>query len=143
MIAMKWWRAVLGAALLVVGAGCGEKKWNMNEQVEGTVKLDGTPLRNVRVEFVPDVDPKIQAPTSSGYTDDKGHFQLTCTNQKPGAVIGKHNVIVLGGRPGGEEKVTYVPAAYGLAISTPCQVEVTADKHAYDLPLSRSARPRQ
>src|SRR5262249_21730260 len=101
------------------------------------------PLRNVRVEFVPDVDPKVQAPTSSAYTDDNGHFQLTCDNQKPGAVMGKHNVVVLGGRTGPDQpKVTHVPSAYGLAISTPLQVEVTADKHTYDLPLRRDAKPR-
>ncbi len=141
--------ARFGLVLLVLGAGCSGKKWDYNEQVEGTVKLDGVPLAHVLVQFVPDVDPKVQAPSSSGYTDEKGHFQLTCDNQKPGAVIGKHNVVVLPGRGGGggqgEEgrRTAYVPAAYTLAATTPLPVEVKADQHNYELKLSRFAQPRQ
>jgi hypothetical protein len=140
----------LAFVLLTPLGGCGKKNWTYNEQVEGTVKLGDTPLPNVLVQFYPDVDPNVQAPPSSGLTDEKGHFQLNVDSQnKPGAVIGKHNVVILAGRTGGGEeggaarKTARVPSVYTLATTTPLQQEVTADKHSYDLKLSFSAQPRK
>src|SRR5262249_7671428 len=139
----------LAFALLTPLGGCGKKSWTYNEQVEGTVKLGDTPLPNVLVQFYPDVDPNVQAPPSSGLTDEKGHFQLNVDSKnKPGAVIGEHDVVVLAGRTGGGEdvanrKTARVPSAYTLAATTPLQQEVTADKHTYDLKLSSSAQPRK
>jgi hypothetical protein len=147
--------APLAAALLFGAAGCGGgKSWAVNDRVEGTVKLDGAPLANVLVQFVPDVDPKTQAPTASGYTDDKGQYTLTFDNQRPGAVVGKNYVVVLRGRTAGggvddrDPQARQAPAgaalpeAYSLAAKTPLTVEVTADRHTYDLALSRSASQR-
>ncbi len=146
--------AVRGAVRLSLGivlalAGCSRStSYTQNESVEGTVTLDGAPVANAVVQFVPDIDPKVQAPSSSGYTDEKGHFKLTCENTKPGAVVGKHNVVVFPGRSGGgaddEEakaapraKAAPVPNVYSLASTTPLKVEVTADKHTYDLTLTK------
>jgi hypothetical protein len=132
----------LALALLLAG-GC-RPGWKYNEQVEGTVKLDGAPIPNALVRFVPD-DPTTQAPASSGYTDDKGHFTLACENGKPGAVLAKHNVMVLAGRGGDEAAATRrvnIPWAYGNPVATPLQVEVTADKHSYDLALRSNAQRR-
>jgi hypothetical protein len=144
--------AHLGLAAILVGvlAGCGGKKWQYNEQVEGTLKLDGAPVSNVLIQFYPDVDASVQAPLSSSYTDEKGHFQLTVESQnKPGAVIGKHNVVVLPGRAGGQggegegRKLTRVPSAYTLATTTPLQVEIKPDQHDYPLKLSSAAQARK
>jgi hypothetical protein len=145
----------LATGLLLLAAGCGPT-WTMNQQVDGVAKLDGKPLANVRIQFVPDVDPKVQAPTSTATTDAEGRFQLNCDNQKPGAVIGKHNVLVFVGRgdsaqandpdakPGqaAAGKIPPVPTFYTVAAKTPLQVEVTADKHSYELNLSATAAPR-
>jgi hypothetical protein len=138
---------------LSLGCGGGGKKWAANDQVEGTLKIDGAPLPNVMVEFVPDLDPQIQAPISRGYTDEAGHFKLAFENDKPGAVIGKHNVLIRQGRsasPGEEDrdpqkaaaKGPRVPAVYANPLQTPLQIEVTADKHDYPLTLSQSPRKR-
>jgi hypothetical protein len=146
--------ALVALTLLPVAACRPGPNWKYNENVEGTVKMDGAPVPNVMVRFVPD-DPTVQGPVSSGYTDEKGHFTLTCENQKPGAVIAKHNVLVLAGRgasadeaenqagaaPAAGKKV-FVPPAYATPRQTPLQVEVTADKHTYDLTLSRNTRGR-
>src|SRR5437763_16186290 len=106
----------------------------MKEQVDGTVKLDGKPVANAVVEFVPSGDPKKQAPLSRGTTDDKGHFVLTCDNKKSGAVIGKHTVLILVGRSEDESKpVAAVPNVYSNLAKTPLKIDVTADKHTYDL----------
>ena len=140
-------RLSLGLALAL--AGCSRSaSYTQNESVEGTVTLDGAPVANAVVQFVPNIDPNVQAPSSSGYTDEKGHFKLTCDNTKPGAVVGKHNVVVFPGRSAGgaddEEaqtapraKVAPVPNVYSLASTTPLKIEVTADKHTYDLTLSK------
>jgi hypothetical protein len=134
----------LAAALVILCAGCG-KSWTMNGQVEGTATLDGKPLADVVVEFIPDADPKVQAPISHGTTDEKGHFVLSCVNSKSGAVVGKHNVIIRVGRsesPDGK-KPPSVPEQYTFVAKTPLKLEVTADKHTgYDLLLTTKAEPK-
>jgi hypothetical protein len=143
--------ARLGLVLLpiLVLVGCSRApSYTQNESVEGTVTLDGQPVANVVVQFVPNIDPEVQAPMSSGSTDEKGHFRLTCDNKRPGAVVGKHNVVVLAGRAGaadedeakGGQRGKGIPAVYGVAAKTPLKIEVTADRHTYDLPLTRTGR---
>ncbi len=137
--------AALAPVLLVLLAGCG-KTWSQNDNVEGTLKLDGVPVANVKVQFVPD-DATTQAPTSSGQTDDSGHFRLNFDNGSPGAIIGKHNVVILKGRaePGDGQTIStaVIPQAYTMAAQTPLQTEVTASDHNYDLKMSRTAMPRK
>jgi len=156
-MAMRTWTVtgLLALAVLSGVSGCNSgKQISINDRVEGTVTLDGTPLMNVFVQFVPDIDPKFQAPPSSAYTDEKGHFQLAFDNQKPGAVVGKNYVVVIRGRaaaggaddrdPQGRPVATgsAVPEAYHLAAKTPLSVNVAADQHTYELKLSRTAGPR-
>jgi hypothetical protein len=137
--------ASLTPVLLVLLAGCGTK-WSQNDNVEGTLKMDGVPVANVKVQFVPD-DPAVQAPASSAQTDENGHFRLTCENGRPGAVIGKHNVVIFKGRaePGDGQTIStaVIPQAYTIAAKTPLQTEVTASEHNYDLKMSRNAMPRK
>jgi hypothetical protein len=139
----------VGTALLLLLAGCSGKH-AMNNQVEGTVKLDGTPLPNVVVQFVPDMTEGEPPPGASAYTDGQGHYSLTCDNQKPGAFLGKYRVTVLPGRSGsagddrdaprGGRAGAYVPPIYTQATRTPVKVDITADQHSYDLSLTRNAR---
>jgi hypothetical protein len=144
-MAAKPFRLIILVAFVVLlfASGCAKTRIQ-NETVEGTLKLDGTPVPNVLVEFVPD-DPKTQFPPSSGLTDDKGHFQLMCDNQKSGAVIGKHNVVIQKGRNerGTSALALAIPDAYTMALKTPLQVEVTATEHNYDLNLSRNPPARK
>jgi hypothetical protein len=151
------WLGCLSCLLLLAGGGCGKKSPPLNESVEGTAKIDGTPLANVTIQFVP--DGTVALPTSSATTDEQGHFKLQCENGKPGAVLGKHHVVVLQGRgdanaraddpqaPRGAEgapagksgRRPSVPGVYMLAAKTPLLIEVTPDRHSYDLTLT--ARP--
>jgi hypothetical protein len=133
----------LACCLLVTLAGCG-RSWPLNDNVEGTLKLDGAPVANVLVKFEPD-DSNAKGPTSMGETDAKGHFQLTCDTGKPGAMIGKHNVIIFKGLPGPGEAVStaVIPAAYTRSSKTPLQIEVTANEHNYDLNMSANPPPRK
>src|SRR5262249_16822671 len=90
-------RLALAAVLFALAAGCSSNNWVRNEQVEGTVKLDGKAVPNVMVQFVPTGEPKKQPPISHATTDEKGHFVLMCENNKSGAVIGKHSVLIIAG----------------------------------------------
>jgi hypothetical protein len=144
-------------AILLAGCGAKGKQWSYNNKVEGVAKIDGVPLAGVLVAFSPD-DPQYQGPLSHGYTDENGHFELKADNRKAGAVVAKHLVTVLPGRgadpQAGEaqgkeaalakakQKNPPVPTCYKIAKDTPLVVDVTADKHTYDLDLSQNAGPR-
>src|SRR5579884_4307099 len=82
--------ACLGLLYLLAGAGCG-KRYSLNEQVEGSVKVDGAPLVGVVVDFVPQGAEAL--PISTGVTDEGGKFKLRCQDRS-GAVIGKHKVVI-------------------------------------------------
>jgi len=146
-------RALAGLGLLgltLAAAGCGGERLSYNDKVEGVVLMDGAPLPGVRVEFLPEqAGPK--APTSSGFTDGKGRFALTYGDQKPGAVIARHRVVVLAGRtsPAGDEReatpartaAVAVPQVYAVAAQTPLRVEITPDQHTYEVKLTRNPPP--
>ena len=73
------------AALLAV-AGCGGSDLS---QVTGRVTLDGQPLPNAFVEFVPTGS---EGSTSSGRTNDRGEYMLMFSRDVPGASLGPHRV---------------------------------------------------
>src|SRR5437870_3164880 len=83
----------LGLPLLgVLGAvGCGGPHMI---DVQGTVTLNGKPIHNVQVEFLPDPEQGTHGPRSEGVTDQEGRFLLTCDNGRTGAVPGTHRVLV-------------------------------------------------
>jgi hypothetical protein len=140
-------------ALFSLG-GCGPR-YEWAETVEGTLSVDGKPVAEAHVEFVPEADSR--APHSSGVTDEKGFFRLVRNddNKLPGAVVGPHRVLVFPGRPAGARNReqpdsgktdsgktgrTTVPPIYMTADKTPLKVEVKKDQTTYDLQISPSAR---
>jgi hypothetical protein len=139
--------ACLGLLSLCAVCGCG-KTYTLNNDVEGTLKVDGIPLVGVVIDFVPQGTEAL--PVSTGDTDTEGHFKLKCAD-KDGAVIGKHKVVIHPGRPRGPRDPAPapgtstpvppktnppVPTGYTIATSTPLEMEVTADKHlGYDFNL--------
>ena len=82
--------ACFGLLLLSAGSGC-NKKYSMNDQVEGSLKIDGAPMVGVVIDFVPQGAEAM--PVSTGVTDTTGHFQLRCEGKK-GAVVGKHKIVI-------------------------------------------------
>src|SRR5205823_9218165 len=135
--------------LLLTASGCG-KVLVFNDSVEGTVKLDGKPLGNVHVQFVPD-EPGVKAPGSTGITDENGHYRLNREDGEPGALVGKHLVVFqrgreanrgLGEQPDAGESAKAkkdrrpIPPPYTMASKTPLSVDVKLDQHTYDLELS-------
>jgi hypothetical protein len=84
-------RAIIVLSLAALLTGCGGPSL---VEVEGMVTLNGKPLDNVRVEFLPDPEKQTTGPRSTGVTDAQGRFKLICENQKSGAVIGTHRVLI-------------------------------------------------
>ncbi len=79
-------------------AGCGDGGPALCE-VEGTVTLDGQPVRGAELTFVPQNVPTTMV--SYGLTDDAGHYELAFTATKTGAIPATHHVRVE--VPGGKE----------------------------------------
>lgn len=142
-----------GFALLLVTACGSGKTLVFNDLVEGTAKLNGRPSGNAHVQFVPD-EPGIKAPGSTGITDENGHYRLNREDGEPGALVGKHLVVLVRGReanralgeqpdagdggPGAKAKKDRrpIPPAYTMASKTTLVVDVKPDQHNYDLELS-------
>ncbi len=119
-----------GIALLVAAlSGCGGPQFM---EVEGTVKMDGKPLPNVVVQFLPDPEKATVGPLSAATSDDQGRVRLRAQDQREGAVVGWHRVLI--GDPNEErppqgqkpKKAARVPARYATAAGTPVRLEVKA-----------------
>ena len=79
--------ALLG--LLLLASGCGDGF--QFAEVEGTVTKNGTPLKNVRVEFWPQGN----GPKSTAVTDEQGRYTLkTEDGRTTGAVVGSHTIVL-------------------------------------------------
>ncbi|MCI0461629.1 MAG: DUF4198 domain-containing protein [Gemmataceae bacterium] len=145
---------VRGLALLTLlpAVGCGGGGF---AEVEGTVTLNGKPLENVMVEFVPDPDKGTTGPRSTGVTDAQGRFTLKRDNQQSGAAIGYHRVILRDLKVYGEvykparqredeqerdkNNPKYKPrfaARYSDLKTTPFQEQVTAEKRTVTLAIT-------
>jgi len=75
-------------ASLSLMMGCGSSGPDL-AYVSGVVKLDGQPLKEASVTFVPEV-----GRPSYGGTDKNGYYELAYTNDKAGALPGTHTIRV-------------------------------------------------
>jgi len=63
--------------------------------VSGKVTLDGQPLADATVTYIPESTKDELAPASFGKTDGQGRYQLeVVTNGARGAIVGRHKVSV-------------------------------------------------
>src|SRR5206468_6769755 len=88
-------RVGLGMAAVVLAlSGCAKGPPPVTE-VSGVVLLEGQPLPQAKVEFIPELSNFGAEMNSTAITDDQGRFTLTCAyKQQSGAVVGKHHVLV-------------------------------------------------
>ncbi len=63
--------------------------------VQGSIKIDGAPAANILVQFMPDASRGTAGPSSTGTTDSQGRFELTTVDQRPGASVGSHVVVLI------------------------------------------------
>lgn len=79
---------VSAAVLVLAIIGCGETGPKI-VNVSGRVTRGGRPVKDLKVNFVPDT-----GRPSWGFTDPDGRYVLHYTRQEDGACVGKHKVFV-------------------------------------------------
>jgi hypothetical protein len=133
--------------LLAASCGCHSKPPALGE-VEGTLTWQNVPLANVQVEFIPDAEHGTTGPRSTGITDANGHFVLRCDDQRPGAVIGQHVVVLqeVGGQEQARERDprgrrSQNPAADGAAPAEQAEPIPSMYKTAGTTPLKEEVKP--
>lgn len=114
-------------------------------EVSGVVLLDGKPMSDALVEFLPDPHEGTHGPRCSGITDGQGHFRLIRDDERPGAVVGFHRVLIQDVRTfppprnrhtGGKPPVmppSRVSRRYGNASVTPLRQEVKPEAQTVTL----------
>ena len=128
--------AMASLCSLVLFIGCSQGP--TIAEVEGTLTLDGQPLKGIQLEFLPEVGPR-----SIGETDAQGHFKLTTDDGKrAGAAVGSHRVVlrdvgILGnkfmGRAGEEVDMSQgrkslLPQVYTTINGSPLKAQVESGK---------------
>jgi|SRR6516165_52246 hypothetical protein len=141
-------RRILSLLLLsgaFAAAGCSSRP--KLAEVSGTVKLRGTPLANIMVEFIPD---SLTGPRSTATTDENGRYTLICDDQRPGAMVGPHRVVLhdlqvygdkflgrkleqVGVEGGPPAKRSRISSKYADTASTPLKKEVEPKPQTIDL----------
>jgi len=147
--------ALFALVALGTATGCGSRL--QVAEVEGVVRLGGKPLPQVRIQFMPDPEKKTVGPISSGTTDEQGHFKLVCADQRLGAVVGWHRVVITdmkvnlfktprqGRRDDDDTKGIQkqkpqpprVPDKYTMSGQTPLIIEVKPEKQEMAFDLTR------
>jgi hypothetical protein len=85
-------RFVIGFLMVIYCLGCGGGAGDTPElgTVHGLVKMDGQPLPDATVRFMP-----VEAGRfSTGRTDENGEYELQYSQSAEGAVLGKHKVTI-------------------------------------------------
>jgi hypothetical protein len=141
------------ALTLFACCGCGPKLPPI-VPVEGVVTINGKPVANALVVFMPVLERFGMETISTATTDEHGHYTLICqTAQTPGAVTGSHIVTVsetavpenfrtghdykgleayyakFGNRP--------IPTEYQNRSKTPLKIEVSNQTPVINLDLKR------
>jgi len=149
-------KLLLFLGILLIGSGC--NRGVPVADVNGVIKMDGKPVPHVRIMFLPDPQHGTTGPFSAGLSDDEGRFKLTCEDEREGAVVGWHRVVLMNsgenlyrtprhGRREEDEPVPKAPKAkkagpkvpekYGTAAKTPLEMEVKATKNDLELVLTK------
>lgn len=151
-------RALIAAVLCVLLVGCSREP--ERGPVSGVVTLDGKPLPNVMVMFVPDPEHGTPGLRSVALTDNDGRYVMFTDKDQNGASVGTHRVSLYDplafpvpedglskmlSQFGQEKKPPHepkpapksrVPAAYTDVSKTPLQpVEVGHEAQTYDIHL--------
>ncbi len=99
LLPMKY--CVVAITALASSSGCSDGR-PARVPVSGQVLIDGKPLTFGYVRFAP-----ADTRASSGSLDAQGRFKLTCFQPGDGAVLGLHQVTVMGQEPIGSETIKW------------------------------------
>jgi hypothetical protein len=146
-------RRVAVALLLTLGSGCGRDA--PPARVEGALRMDGRPLEQCLITFLPEPGHAGFARHASGVTDQQGRYGLRLDDQRLGASLGWHRVLVqdltvstgvvrrdhgeldrkVDGRTPRPARRSRVPARYASPTETPLRCEVVAGPQVIDLEI--------
>jgi hypothetical protein len=131
--------SVIAASLayMLVVTGCGGGRSDL-AAASGTVKLDGQPLADALVEFVPQ---GTQGVVSLGRTDTSGKYYMMASRSAKGASRGENKVRITTYEildEGGKQKVVRerVPTKYNSATELVVTVKSGSNKFDFDLSTS-------
>jgi len=85
---------LFGAILLALPLAVGCQREIRYGQVEGVATLNGKPLPDTEVVFLPDPDKNTFGKRSSAFTDKDGRFKIANDMGREGGSIGFHRVLV-------------------------------------------------
>lgn len=137
-----WGPCLLAACLL----GCGSTSGPELEEVSGTVTLDGEPLPDATVRFMPEAsgDAEYVRP-ATGVTDSGGWYSLAFSSSREGALPGKYRVSITTFREGGydtDEDGNPIPGApekVPVAYNSETTLTATIPSDSYDFELKSDA----
>ena len=136
------WAGVLAALL----CGCGGNSGPDLEDVSGTVTLDGEPLPEATVRFLPESDGTAEyVRPATGVTDSSGWYSLSYSSSRDGALPGKYRVAITTYREGGydeDEEGNPIPGApekVPSAYNSETTLTVTVPSDSYDFELKSGA----
>jgi hypothetical protein len=93
MLRCSWYLACLVSAICLGVLGCGGSVGGPKPvKVKGTVTLDGQPLPDATVTFLP--TNKDEGKQATGMTNSQGSFELTTYSTADGAIPGEYSVVV-------------------------------------------------
>jgi hypothetical protein len=117
------WGVLLTVLLVPLASGCGGKKQHI--PTAGTVTLDGQPVGDAVVVFVPEA-PGGEPPRAR--SKDDGAFRLG-TDKATGAPAGTYKVVVnkFDGSPRAKGKQSVLPRIYASPDTTPLRCTVPHD----------------
>ena len=131
----------LALTLIVVCLGCSGERVPKLTEVEGTLTMDGQPLPEVKVTFLPDPEKENTGRQATAVTDASGRFVMMYEGPKgkvPGVSAGWNRVILkdmIAANTSRDEKPLPIrfAAKYGDVEDTPLRYEIkTGEKQTID-----------
>ncbi|MDR2346447.1 MAG: hypothetical protein LBE18_10300 [Planctomycetaceae bacterium] len=117
--------------LVAVMFGCGGNNIGIGK-VTGVVTLDGVPLQNAAINFIPTDG---QGLNSMGGTNSSGKYEIFYADKKSGAVPGRYKVTLTTAQPM-ENIPEQVPQKYVDFSTTDLEYEIKAGKNVIDIKLT-------
>ncbi|EAQ81283.1 hypothetical protein DSM3645_22866 [Blastopirellula marina DSM 3645] len=126
--------------LLVLTWGCGGDQIDPEyKPVSGTVTLDGQPLPDAQISFVPPGT----GSSGSGFTDEYGKYELYYAARRGGAKLGENRVFITKNKPStgkrgefagvSEADMEMLPARYNRKTELTATVEDKRNEINFDL----------
>lgn len=134
-------------ALFSIGiAGCGGSSGPDLHEVSGTVTLDGEPLPDAVVRFIPETEGTAEyVRPATGVTDSSGWYSLSFSSSREGALPGKYRVAISTFREGGYDEdedgnpIPGAPESVPVVYNSETTLTATVPSDSYDFDLKSDA----